>query len=440
MSKVMGRAKMAAVLAVALGVSACAEKDIILPGQRLDPRSGEPVAAAQANESRAIALPAAISRAAWTQSGATPAHVSGNNVFSTTPGLAWVMGAGSGNSRKLRITGAPVAADGRVIALDAGGAVAALSAVSGETLWRTDLTPAGERRAEVSGGGVALAGNTVLVTTGYGELVALEASSGAVRWRQALGAASAGTPAVMGDLVYVVSSDNVAWALDLTNGRIAWQLSGPTAGAGIAAAVAPAVVDDRVVFPFDQGALTTAYRLGGLQMWASSVAGQRAGVVYANTTDFAGDPVIAGGRVYAGNQSGRLVALDANSGARIWTAEEGAYDTPLVVADAVFSVTDQGMLVRLDANSGARIWGVQLPYFEATKIRKRKAVFTHYGPVMGGGLLWVASSDGVLRGFAPEGGTLVAQVALPDGAASSPILVGGVMYVMLENGALAALR
>jgi outer membrane protein assembly factor BamB len=106
----------------------------------------------------------------------------------------------------------------------------------------------------------------------------------------------------------------------------------------------------------------------------------------------------------------------------------------------VFIVTDRAELVRLSASNGTRIWGQQLPLYTTDKVKKRKAVFAHYGPVAAGGKLWVASSDGVLRGFAPDNGALTAQVTLPAGAASDPIFVGGVLYVLLETGTLVALK
>jgi outer membrane protein assembly factor BamB len=48
-----------------------------------------------------------------------------------------------------------------------------------------------------------------------------------------------------------------------------------------------------------------------VRTWATAVAGGRLGVAYSNINDITGDPVIAGGTLYAGNQSGRVVALSA---------------------------------------------------------------------------------------------------------------------------------
>ncbi|MEO8532087.1 MAG: PQQ-binding-like beta-propeller repeat protein, partial [Deltaproteobacteria bacterium] len=70
----------------------------------------------------------------------------------------------------------------------------------------------------------------------------------------------------------------------------------------------------------------------------------------------------------------------------------------------------------------------------------RKEVYAHYGPILAGGRLLVASNDGVLRMFSPESGALIGQTELPGGAASNPVIVGGTLYVVNQNGQLLAYR
>ena len=154
----------------------------------------------------------------------------------------------------------------------------------------------------------------------------------------------------------------------------------------------------------------------------------------------AADPVIAGQVVYTGNQSGRAVALEASSGERIWTADQGVYGMPLPVGGSVFFLTDQAQLVRLDAGSGTEIWTTVLPYYTARKPARRRGIHTHHGPVLAGGRLWVASDDGALRAFSPENGVMVAELDLPGGGATPPVVAGGTMYVVSDKGQLHAFR
>ncbi len=55
-----------------------------------------------------------------------------------------------------------------------------------------------------------------------------------------------------------------------------------------------------------------------------------------------------------------------------------------------------------------------MPYFtEDQAPQDRKAIYAHYGPVLAGGRLVVASSDGLLRFFSPTDGSLVGTVGTP---------------------------
>ncbi|MEM5468399.1 PQQ-like beta-propeller repeat protein [Celeribacter marinus] len=434
----------AGLFGLAVALSACgAGREVILTGERLDPRSGDPVATSDtaANTSAQISLGKQVSRAAWTHTGAGRLHDAGHNAFTAgQPALAWTTPIGTGNSRKFRLTTDPVAAQGVVVTLDAKANLTAVSAVTGTPVWTRDLTPVGEKAGEATGGTLAIDGSTLYATTGYGELIAADLVSGGIKWRQRIDAAGAAGLTVYDGLAYVVGADSRAWAVETATGRVKWEMAGPEAITSRVGAASPAITDTLAIVPFATGDLFGSFRKGGMRLWSASLAGQRKGFVYAKFSDITADPVVIGKTVYTGNQAGRFGAFNVDTGARLWTANEGAYSPATVIGGAVFIVTDRNEIVRLDAKTGARVWGVQLPLYTQEKERKRKGVFAHYGPVAAGGRLWVASSDGVLRGFSPDSGALSAQLTLPAGASSDPIVVGGVMYLLLDNGELAALK
>ena len=428
------------IAATLAGLAACSERELILPGERLDlraPLDGTPVPAPEG--SRPIALPPQSDLSRWTHTNATPEHRLGQAALGPVRGVVWSAPIGVGDTRRHRITAAPVVADGRVFTLDALAGVMAHD-LSGRALWRTDLTPPRERPTDASGGGLAYEGGTLYVTTAFGRLAALDAATGARRWVQRLGAAATGTPTVRDGLVYAVSRDGIGWALDARTGRIAWQIAGLPDAAGVVGPAGPAVSERLAVFPFGSGEVLAAYREGGTAAWRASVTGDRVGRAYAGFDDITGDPVFADGRVYVGNATGRLVALDALTGERIWTAREGALGPPWPAGDSVFAVTDAAQLVRLDASDGAVVWAADLPGFERLRPSRRKAVFEHYGPVLAGGRLLVASSDGLLRSFDPVNGNLVGAVAIPGGATTPPVVVGRTAYLVARDGRLVALR
>jgi outer membrane protein assembly factor BamB len=240
--------------------------------------------------------------------------------------------------------------------------------------------------------------------------------------------------------VFVVGRDGTAWALSADTGKVMWQATGTSSKLGVIGSAAPAVGERAVIFPTAGGEIMAVTRLGGLKVWSVSTAGERLGRAFAATFDVTADPVVAGDVTYAGTSAGRTVAISSSSGDRIWSSREGAMGPVLPVGGSVFLVNDQARLVRLDAATGEVIWSVDMPYFENDKPKRRKGIFAHYGPVLAGGRLVVASSDGLLRFFRPEDGSLISTVDIPGGAAGQPALAGGTIYVVSGNGQLHAFR
>lgn len=436
-------------VALAALMSGCADGELILAGERLSPRDALvgaqgaddttlplPVAGVNAV---AISLPGQQANADWTHRGGTAAHLTGNAAYSGAMTRIWSVGIGQGDSRRNRITADPVVAAGRIFTLDSSDRVSA-TAASGGTIWQADLAPASDRSGEASGGGLAIGDGMVFATTGFGELIALEAASGKIAWRQKFDVAVGGAPTVAGGQVYVVARDGSAWAVGARDGRVAWSLPGTPAQAGVAGASAPAVSGDTVVFPFASGQLLAANTADGLPVWSGYVAGKRLGRAYASYSDLTGDPVIAGSTVYAGSAAGRLAALDLTTGASLWSAPDGAASPVVLAGGSLFMVNDEDQLLRLDAGSGAEVWRVDLPYFTKDKDKRRKAIYAHFGPVLAGGRLITASSDGWLRAFDPASGKLLGQAELPGGAASAPVVAGGTLYVVSKSGQLHAFR
>jgi outer membrane protein assembly factor BamB len=440
------------ILALVALLAAC-EKDVILEGERFSVRTpledsipveGQPAPRAESlrpeNRSVPISLPAAQANADWAQRGGNARHASGHGVLSASPQRVFTVDVGAGNSRGNRVAAAPVVSGGRVFTMDAKSQVSSVS-TGGAFQWLAELTAAFDRGGQVSGGGLAASGNRVYATTGYGEVVALDAATGAAVWRQRLDSPATGAPMVEGDTVYVVGRDGGAWALDAANGRVRWTSLGVPSSSAMVSGSAPAVSGDVVLFPQASGELTAARRDTGDRVWVAGLAGQRVGRAYAQLVgDITGDPVVVGDTIYAGTAAGRTVALNATSGETLWNVGEGALNPPLVVGGSVFVVNDENRLVRLDAGSGEVIWAVEMPYWTTEKIRKRKGIVAQFGPVLAGGRLVVVGSDGQMRLFDPTNGALVSGADIPGGAASSVALAGGVLYVVGGNGQLHAFR
>ena len=416
---------------------ACGDQEVILTGERLDLRGNEPSAAV--NRAAPLSLPAPSVNANWTHRNGNAAHFLAHPSLNRSLQLLWATPIGEGNERKHRLTADPVVLNGRIYTMDSRSQVTALS-TSGSVVWTRDITPPSESKDDASSGGLAVQGETLYVTSGFGFITALNAISGAPRWTQELDAAVTGAPTVQDGIVYVTTRDAVGWAIDARSGRILWQVLGRTSEDSVAGGTAPAIAGPLVVFPFPSGQMVSAVRETGQPAWSATVAGKRLGRAFSKFTDLTGDPVVSGNVVYAGNHAGSAAAFDATTGQSIWRANEGTLSPVWVAGGGVFLISDENRLVRLDAATGETVWARDLPFFTRTRIRKRKGTFAHYGPVLAGGRLLVASDTGVLREFDPVSGDLINTVQLPSGAARNPVVAGGTLYLVTESGTLHAFR
>lgn len=357
----------------------------------------------------------------------------------TAPRQIWTTSIGAGNAMRQRVPSAPVAADGRIFAMDA---LHMLSAVdsAGAILWQQSLVPAGETPGEVTGGGLAVKGDTLFVTTGYGRLHALDVTSGATKWMQRFDAALTAPPLVDGSLVYVTTRDGFGFALDRELGRIVWATEGDPDTVSALNGGAASIAGNAVLFSFPSGQIQSLLKQGGISLWTGSVAGNRVGRASSRFNTIVGAPVVSGGSIYVTTATGRLAALDATTGARKWTTLEGGTGPVLPVGSALFAVSDESRLLRLDARTGALVWAATLPFFETDRIEKREDIHLHFGPILAGGRLILTSTDGLLREIDPVSGDLLRTVELGAGAVAEPILVDGVLYVLTEDGALRAFR
>jgi outer membrane protein assembly factor BamB len=431
---------------VVLAVLAGCDRPILLDGPRFDVRTPTEVLLATAeptpppqNRRAPLALPAPVANADWTHRAGSPAHVMPHLALSPAAERLWSLPIGAGNARRSRITAAPVVARGVVYAMDAAARVSAVS-TAGAVLWQADVALPGEPPETAAGGGLAVAGGRLFVTTGFGELLVLDAQSGAVQWRRRFDGPLAGAPTVGEGAIYVAGRDGAGYAVDAADGKLRWLVPGVPQAIGRANAPAPALAGELALFPFAAGEVIAVNRRDGVPVWAAQAAGARTGRAAALLSDMTGDPVVAGAVTYLGSAAGRTVAVETQTGLPRWNAPHGAMGPVFPAGGAVFLVDDLGRLVRLDAATGETVWAVEVGLFTEPRLRRQRDVVVHYGPVVAGGRVWLASSDGAIRLFDPADGALYRSIPLPGGAAAAPAVAGGTLYVVSGDGQLHAFR
>ncbi|MCP5072585.1 MAG: PQQ-binding-like beta-propeller repeat protein [Rhodobacteraceae bacterium] len=438
---------LALALTVLLSAASCGDREVILQGERLDIRdlstdteeaTDETVAEIPVEVTK-LALAAPVRNAEWTHRNGSAEHLIPHPALGRTLTKVWSQSIGTGNSRKHSITSDPIVAGGRIFTMDSSAGLRAFT-TEGASIWSRDLTPPHERAAEATGGGLAYGSGTLFATTGHGEVIALDPATGAERWRHKMSGSVSAAPVVSGDIVIAVSRDNTALGLDISNGRIRWRQTSSGDVAGVLGAGSPAASGGLAVLPFASGEIVGAVNRNGLRAWSAVVSGGHRGIARNYVGDISGDPVMDGSTVYVANQSGRMASLDRRSGERNWTVNEGSYSPVWPAGGAVFMISDEFAVKRLNASDGAEVWSAELPDYKAERAKRRKDAYAYFGPTLGGGQIWVAGSDGLLRSYDPVTGAVTGTVQIPGGAASQPAIAGGRLYILSASGQLHAFQ
>ena len=390
-----------------------------------------------------VDVPGATINDGWTQPGGNAVKVMTHLALGSDLAPAWHARI-EGSSKRARLAAAPVVADGKLFVTDIEGRVHAFDAAGGRELWVRQVGSEQEIRASrkggqvLFGGGVSYEGGKLYATNGLGDVAMLDAATGDMGWTVRPGGPLRGAPTVANGHIYVVSQDNQLFALKVEDGSVVWNEAATLELAGIFGAAAPAAGAGTVVAGFSSGELN-AYRYeNGRVVWQDALSRTSISTAVASLSDIDADPVIDRGSVYAVGQGGRMVALELNTGQRLWELSIAGISTPWVAGEWIFVVTDDARLMCIARASGKVRWITQLDRWRNAKSKKGPVSWT--GPVLAGGRLILASTEGRLVNVSPADGKVLTTTKVDGPVFLPPIVANETLYVLTEDGNLIAWR
>ncbi len=447
-SRLPGRARFYAVGALAilalLSLNACGggffggDAEVKLPGKRISVLTLQKTLVPDPSVAdHKIRLPAPIRNPDWPMAGGTPQHALQHVEATMGLKLAWSADIGEGSGGDRRLLAVPVTGGGRIYTLDSNSTVAAFSTGGGEKLWAKPLTPEDEDEG-VIGGGLAYFGEVLYVTTGYGEVHALDAASGENKWTYKVGPPLRAAPVISGGRLFVISHDNQIHSVNVRDGSRLWAYTGLPEVTGIIGSSSPAVQGGVVIAPYASGELVALRVENGRPIWRDQLVRSRGLTPLSSINAIRGLPVIDGERVYAISHSGRMAAIDLRSGRRAWIRDIAGVQTPWLAGDYIYLVTTEAEVLCLSRADGRIYWVRQLARY--TDPEDLEGPIQWSGPVLASDRLLLVSSEGEAITISPYDGALIGSLKLPGGARISPIVADGALYLLTENGDLLAYR
>jgi outer membrane protein assembly factor BamB len=402
-------------------------EDVMASGQGLQPASPR----------RAVTLPPAIANPDWPQPGGNPAHVMGQLQTAPLLNQAWRVSVGAPGGFRRKITAQPVVSAGRVYAMDSEAVVSAFDLRSGARRWRV-VTRAKKDRSSNVGGGLAIEGGVLFVTTGRGDVLALDAGSGATKWRQQLGVPARSSPTIAEGRVFLVTIEQQILALSAADGAKLWSHQAAAAQTAVLGEPAPAYANGVVVAGFGSGDLLALRADAGAIAWTDNIAAVGGRGSMAEISAISAMPVIAGDRVLAIGEGGLMVALDLPTGRRLWEHEVAGAQTPWVAGDWMFIVMLDSRTAAVNIADGTVAWVGSLPRYKNAK--ERKGPIAWFGPVLASERLVFANTEKRLFAVSPYDGRFLGERKLPESASVPPVVAAGTLFVLTADGSLTAYR
>ncbi|MDA0708444.1 MAG: PQQ-binding-like beta-propeller repeat protein, partial [Proteobacteria bacterium] len=385
-----------------------------------------------------ISLPKPYINQNWAQPGGNVQHVLQHLQINDNPKKIWSSSIGSGSNGRRSLVSQPVVKDGVLYAIDAMAKVSAFDAKTGKRKWQRKFSRKGETDKLAYGGGVTVGDNALYFVTGYGHFGSLNLTTGEPVWIEDIGVPMRGAPTYADGRVFAISHDNHIYAYNAPDGEYIWDEVGIAENAGLAGNASPAVVGNTMIVTYSSGEAFAHRVENGRALWTDTL--NRQGRLNAMSTlrDIDGHPVVYDGTVYMVSHSGRMAAVNLRTGVRIWEQNIGSQHTPWVVGEYIYVVTPDSEVICLTRRDGRIRWITQLERFKDPDLRKEPVYWN--GPIVASDRVIVTSSHGYAVTLSPYTGEVTGGMDLPDDAEMGPIVADSVLYFLLKDGEIVAMR
>ena len=314
----------------------------------------------------------------------------------------------------------PAVKDGVFYLASGDGDVVAMQADTGAVLWRASAG------AAVSAG-VGSDGRYTSVVTRGNEVVTFD--SGREAWRKRVPSSVVTPPLVAGERVFVMGVDRAVHAFDAIDGRRLWTLQRP--GDALTLAQSSVLTAFRNTLLVGQGPkLAGVDPLKGTVQWEVPMASPRGSNEVERLADLVGPAVRTGERFCMRAFQSAVGCADAARGAVLWSRNVGGANAVAGDGDRIFGADASDRISAWRASTGDVVWQNEKLLYRGLS-----------GAVAVGPVVVFGDSEGFVHFL--DAATGEQQLRLPtDGKAvvGTPVLAGNTMLVTTQAGGLFAFR
>ena len=272
-------------------------------------------------------------------------------------------------------------------------------------------------------------GTLVVAGTDEGEVFALDAQSGSIRWRARVSSEVLAAPVVGAGLVLVRSGDSRIFAFGEQDGKRRWVYQRAPASLIIRSPSGVTIAGDSAYAGFSGGKLVAIALENGGARWEGSVALPRGATELERITEVLGNPAVEGREVCAAAFQGRVACFDLRSGNLLWSREMSSLTGVGLDERNAYVSDDKGAVQALERRTGRSVW-------KQDRLANRQLSL----PLPIGADVVVGDVEGYVHFLARDSGAFVARMAT-DGTPirAAPIRLPTGFLVQTQGGGLYAL-
>lgn len=332
----------------------------------------------------------------------------------------WSVGVGNGQGKGLNKL-QPVVVGELIYVASSDGRLAAVERGTGNKRW--------EKRLEKSlSGGVGHYRDSLFLGTADGELMRLSSADGEVVWSIPVSGEILAPPQGNGRVVVVQTYDGKLHGYEQASGRRLWTYDSNVPVLTLRGTSTPIISDGRVFAGFANGRVMAFDVRSGRIEWETRLAIPQGRSEIERIVDVDGSMALVGGELYAASYQGRIAAIEARGGNRIWQRDISSYSGVSVGFNNVYAADENGSVKAFLRNGQGLRWEQDaLAYRELSR------------PTPVSSYLAVVDLEGYLHLLSQVDGSFAAREKVDGkGARADMASDGRTLYVYGNSGKLMA--
>ncbi len=334
----------------------------------------------------------------------------------------WTAGM-SGDAERMRLALRPAVVDDVVYAASHDGEVLAVAAQNGKRNWTV------KSKLPLSAGPEVGAG-LVILGSSEGDVIALDAASGAERWRVSIKSEILARPLISNDLVVIRTVDGHLEALSLTDGARRWSVDQQVPRLSLRGTSPPVLAGERIVAGFDNGKVSAIDVRNGDVLWDTTVNAPSGRTELERLADIDAPPHVTGDEVFVVGFQGRVAMLALDSGQIWWARDASSYRGFSMDEELLYLTNADSVVMAMRKSDGAVQW-------EQAGLRRRGLT----APAIDGDALVVGDFEGYLHWLDKATGQIVAR-RKTDGEriTNAAVTSDGRAFIQTDSGKLLAFK